>query len=70
MVKKWRCRICGYVVTGERPPNICPVCGALENDFVEVKDEEEQSSPRTKSHTHNPYQKEEDTRLNSPPNFV
>ncbi len=49
MAKKWRCRICGYVVVGEKPPNICPVCGALENDFVEVKDEEEFQSSQAHS---------------------
>ena len=54
MVKKWRCRICGYVAAGEKPPNLCPVCGAPENDFVEVNDTEEQFIPHTKSRPYSP----------------
>lgn len=28
MEKQWRCTVCGYIHTGENPPEICPVCGA------------------------------------------
>ncbi len=28
MKKRWRCTVCGYIHTGENPPEICPVCGA------------------------------------------
>jgi flavin reductase (DIM6/NTAB) family NADH-FMN oxidoreductase RutF len=27
-MKKWRCKICGYIYVGEAPPDVCPVCGA------------------------------------------
>ena len=27
-MKQWRCTVCGYVHTGEEPPEKCPVCGA------------------------------------------
>lgn len=26
-MKKWRCKVCGYEVVAENPPEICPVCG-------------------------------------------
>lgn len=26
--KAWRCAICGYVHTGQTPPEMCPICGA------------------------------------------
>jgi nitrite reductase (NADH) large subunit len=32
-MKKWRCRICGYIHAGENPPELCPVCGAPAEDF-------------------------------------
>lgn len=32
-MKKWRCRICGYIHAGENPPDLCPVCGAAADDF-------------------------------------
>lgn len=36
-MKKWRCKICGYIHDGERPPEICPVCGAGAEDFEAMK---------------------------------
>ena len=27
MEKQWRCTVCGYIHSGENPPEICPVCG-------------------------------------------
>ncbi|MDJ0802955.1 MAG: hypothetical protein QNI97_08790 [Desulfobacterales bacterium] len=27
-MKRWRCKICGYIHDGEEPPYRCPVCGA------------------------------------------
>lgn len=38
-MKKWQCTICGYVHTGEEPPEICPVCGADKSAFVELVEE-------------------------------
>ncbi len=42
-MKKWRCTVCGYVHTGDEPPEKCPVCGADRSLFVLVdeKDGEE-----------------------------
>lgn len=38
-MKKWRCTVCGYIHTGEEPPDICPVCGADKSMFEEVVEE-------------------------------
>ena len=27
-MKKWRCKVCGYIHEGETPPDVCPVCGS------------------------------------------
>ncbi|MFQ6132321.1 MAG: rubredoxin-like domain-containing protein [Armatimonadota bacterium] len=32
-MKKWRCSVCGYVWTGEEPPERCPNCGAPKKMF-------------------------------------
>ncbi len=39
-MKKFRCTVCGEVVTGDTPPEKCPVCGQPAEKFVEVVDEE------------------------------
>lgn len=37
--KKFKCIICNEVFEGETEPNICPVCGAKEGQFVEIIEE-------------------------------
>jgi rubredoxin len=27
-IQRWKCSVCGFIVEGEAPPDICPVCGA------------------------------------------
>jgi rubrerythrin len=34
-MKKWVCLICGYVHTGDKPPEICPTCKAPASKFKE-----------------------------------
>jgi ferredoxin-thioredoxin reductase catalytic chain len=29
----WRCRVCGYLCARERPPGVCPICGAKHDRF-------------------------------------
>lgn len=36
-MKKWVCKMCGYVHTGDVPPDTCPVCGAPKSLFIEQK---------------------------------
>lgn len=36
-MKKWRCGVCGYVHTGETPPDRCPKCGAPADKFTEIE---------------------------------
>ena len=40
-MKKWQCTVCGYIHTGEEPPEICPVCGADKSKFVEITETEQ-----------------------------
>jgi rubredoxin/uncharacterized membrane protein len=35
-VKRWRCTVCGYIHTGDEPPEKCPVCDAPRKMFVEI----------------------------------
>ena len=35
-VKRWRCTVCGYVHTGDEPPEKCPVCDAPKQMFQEI----------------------------------
>ena len=43
-MKKWRCTVCGYIHTGDEPPEKCPVCGADRSKFVEVAEAEAASA--------------------------
>lgn len=36
MKKKWRCKECGYIHEGHAPPDVCPLCYAPSEAFVEV----------------------------------
>ena len=36
-MKKWSCTVCGYVHTGDQPPEACPQCKAPASKFVEQK---------------------------------
>ena len=35
-MRKWGCKICGYVHDGDNPPEKCPVCGADQSEFEEL----------------------------------
>ena len=39
-MKKWKCIVCGYIHTGDEPPDKCPVCGAPKSKFIEVTEPE------------------------------
>jgi len=39
-MKKWKCIVCGYIHTGEEPPEKCPVCGAPKSSFIDVSEPE------------------------------
>jgi flavin reductase (DIM6/NTAB) family NADH-FMN oxidoreductase RutF len=39
MEKKWKCTVCGYIHTGETPPDICPVCKRGPEVFVLIEPE-------------------------------
>ena len=39
-MKKWECTVCGYIHTGNEPPEECPVCGADRSKFIEIVSED------------------------------
>jgi len=41
-MKKWQCRVCGYIHAGNEPPAKCPVCNADASEFYEVGPEGEE----------------------------
>ncbi len=43
-MKKWVCKVCGYVHEGDGPPEVCPVCGVGPEEFV-LQGEERQAAP-------------------------
>jgi rubrerythrin len=32
--REWKCTVCGYIHKGEEPPDKCPVCGAMNYQFI------------------------------------
>lgn len=38
--KLWKCRVCGYVHKGDRPPDECPQCSSLSKEFLEFREKE------------------------------
>jgi len=38
-MKRWRCSVCGYIHTGDTPPDKCPNCGSPKEKFGEVADD-------------------------------
>jgi rubredoxin/uncharacterized membrane protein len=38
VMKKWKCQVCGYIHTGDEPPEKCPVCGAPKSAFTLIED--------------------------------
>ena len=36
IIREWRCMICGEIVRGVEPPEVCPVCGVGSDKFVEI----------------------------------
>ncbi len=36
-VKRWMCKVCGYIHQGEEPPEVCPLCGAPREQFELVR---------------------------------
>ena len=38
-MKRWVCKVCGYVHTGDNPPEKCPQCGVPSSKFEEQKED-------------------------------
>jgi uncharacterized membrane protein/rubredoxin len=39
-MRKWKCTACGYIHTGDEPPETCPVCSADRSKFIELSETE------------------------------
>lgn len=39
-MKKWRCLVCGQIIESDVRPDLCPVCRAPGEKFVEVKEDD------------------------------
>jgi len=40
-MKKWECSVCGYIHEGDEPPEVCPICGAGKEYFIEIIEKQE-----------------------------
>ncbi len=40
-MKKWECTVCGYIHEGDEPPEVCPICGAGKEYFIEIIEKQE-----------------------------
>lgn len=43
-MKKWRCKVCNYIHTGETPPKECPICGASADEFVLIEESDNENN--------------------------
>ncbi|MEJ2470516.1 MAG: hypothetical protein P8Y91_00595 [Desulfuromonadales bacterium] len=50
MTKRWQCSVCGYIHTGEEPPETCPVCGADRSQFVLIEEKSSRLLPSMRDH--------------------
>lgn len=48
MEKRWRCTVCGYIHTGDQPPEICPVCRVDASKFELISEPEPDVEPETR----------------------
>ena len=46
-MKKWECTVCGYIHEGDEPPDVCPICGAGKEYFVELAEEQAEAGQET-----------------------
>ncbi|MEA4901368.1 flavin reductase [Desulfitobacterium sp.] len=49
MEKQWRCTVCGYVHTGDNPPETCPVCGVDASLFEEISSSQSEAQSQAQS---------------------
>ncbi|MEE4243393.1 MAG: DUF2231 domain-containing protein [Desulfopila sp.] len=48
-MKKWKCTVCGYVMSSEEQPQSCPACGAGADSIIEIVEQEEPAKSDTAS---------------------
>lgn len=47
-LKLWKCIVCGEIFEAETVPDVCPVCGASSDQFIEIPREENKFTSDTK----------------------
>ncbi|MBQ8536475.1 MAG: FAD-dependent oxidoreductase [Clostridia bacterium] len=45
-MKQWKCTVCNQVFEGDTPPSVCPICGAQEDAFELLSQEETGGAPQ------------------------
>lgn len=53
-VKRWQCKVCGYIHEGGEPPEACPVCGVPASEFMELVEESARETPVPSSESTDP----------------
>jgi len=48
-MKQWKCTVCGYIHSGNEPPEKCPLCGADKSKFILLEPEQPADEPEGKS---------------------
>ncbi len=48
-MKKWKCKVCGYIHTGDEPPEKCPLCNAPKEMFEEIIEAANDAEPASES---------------------
>lgn len=48
-MKQWKCTVCGYIHTGNEPPEKCPLCGADKSKFIILEPEEAADEPESEA---------------------
>lgn len=67
VMKRWRCLVCGYIHSGDEPPEICPVCKAPKNKFVEIDSQGNVISPSSEKPSEQPQVENIQSGSTSPP---
>ncbi len=48
-MKKWKCTVCGYIHSGDEPPEKCPLCGADKSKFILLEPEQAADEPASET---------------------
>ncbi|MCA9486522.1 MAG: FAD-dependent oxidoreductase [Candidatus Woesearchaeota archaeon] len=49
-VGKWRCLVCSEIFEGDQPPQVCPACGAPQDQFIKIESTQHQFISEKEEH--------------------